>query len=280
MATQSVATQAPRSTERAAISAKTLRTDRWWINPLVTAIGFSAFVIYATWAAFNHPTVVGNGAPHPIFYAKPYVSPFFSPCLAHGCPSDLAWAHLDAWNWLSPALYVLIFPLSFRATCYYYRKAYYRSFWFSPPACAVAEPHKTYSGETRFPLLIQNIHRYTWYFAVVFAGILSYDAIRSFFFTSSTGTHLFIGVGSIVLVINAVLILGYTFGCHSCRHITAGRINNFSKHPLRYRWWTFVSSLNRRHLQWAWASLIWIVVADGYIRLVSNGTLTDFHHIF
>ena len=41
-----------------------------------------------------------------------------------------------------------------------------------------------------------------------------------------------------------------------------------------------VNKLNAKHMQWAWASLIWIVVADGYIRLVSNGTFTDYHHIF
>ena len=265
---------------RAAISEKTLRTDRWWIAPLVTAIVFSVFVIYATWAAFNHPMVYGNGAPHRLFYATHTFRRSTRPASPRAARPGWRGPHLDVWNWLSPALYVLIFPLSFRATCYYYRKAYYRSFWLSPPACAVAEPHKKYSGETRFPLLIQNIHRYTWYFAAIFAGILTYDAIRSFFFTDSSGTHVFFGVGTLVLVINAVLILGYTFGCHSCRHVTAGRINNFSKHPLRYKWWTFVSMLNKRHLQWAWASLIWIAVADGYIRLVSNGTLTDYHHIF
>jgi len=110
--------------------------------------------------------------------------------------------------------------------------------------------------------------------------ILSYDAVRSFIYTDSSGTHFFIGVGSAILVVNALLILGYTFGCHSCRHITAGRINNFSNHPLRYKWWTMASWLNKRHLQWAWASLVWIAVADGYIRLVSNGTFTDYHHIF
>jgi hypothetical protein len=44
--------------------------------------------------------------------------------------------------------------------------------------------------------------------------------------------------------------------------------------------WGFVSKLNNKHMQWAWASLIWIVVADGYIRLVSNGTFHDFHHVF
>jgi hypothetical protein len=259
---------------RAAIAARTLRQDRWWLQPLIIAIGFSAFVVYSTWAAFDHPIVAGTH--HPIYYADPYLSPFYSPCFTSGCPPEVRWADLHIWNWLSPAIYILVFPLAFRATCYYYRKAYYRSFWLSPPACAVAEPHKTYTGETRFPLIFQNVHRYAWYFAVVFAGILTWDAVLSFDFGGSFG----IGVGSFVLLMNAVLIWGYTLGCHSCRHITAGRINNFSKHPVRYKFWGFVSKLNGKHMQWAWASLVWVAVSDGYIRLVANGTFHDYHHIF
>lgn len=280
MATQTVATQTDRPTARAAIKARHLRTDRWWFDPLITFVVFGAFVVYGTWAAFDHALVVGNGAPHRWFYAKPYLSPFYSPCFADGCPSAVSWGHVDIWHWLSPALYVLIFPLGFRATCYYYRRAYYRAYWLSPPACAVAEPHGKYTGETRFPLLVQNVHRYFWYFAVLFAGILTYDAVLGFIYDDASGHHFFLGVGTLVLVINAVLIWGYTLGCHSCRHITAGRLNHFSKHPIRYRWWTFVSKLNHWHRQWAWASLIWIALVDLYIRLVSNGTITDYHHIF
>jgi len=284
MATESVTTQAPRPTARAAIAARHLRTDRWWIDPLITFVVFGAFIIYATWAIFDHPLtyahVAGNPTPHRWFYAKPYLSPFYSPCFADGCPTDINWGAVDIWQWLSPALYVALIPLGFRATCYYYRRAYYRAYFLSPPACAVAEPHKKYTGETRFPLLAQNLHRYFWYGSVIVGGILGYDAVVSFIYTNSSGYHFFIGVGSFVLLINAVLILGYVLGCHSCRHITAGRLNHFSKHPIRYRWWTMVSKLNHWHRQWAWASLVWIAVADLYIRLVSNGTITDYHHIF
>ena len=87
---------------------------------------------------------------------------------------------IGSWWPLSPAIIILIFPLGFRLTCYYYRKAYYRAFWLSPPACAVAEPHAKYTGETRFPLILQNIHRYFWYVAMLFCVILSYDAILGF----------------------------------------------------------------------------------------------------
>ena len=81
-------------------------------------------------------------------------------------PGDFGTLVGDWWP-LSPALLILVFLLGFRLTCYYYRKAYYRSFWLSPPACAVAEPHATYTGETRFPLILQNVHRYFFYAAIV-----------------------------------------------------------------------------------------------------------------
>ncbi|HVU60402.1 MAG TPA: hypothetical protein VHD58_01975 [Mycobacteriales bacterium] len=269
MATEVVTPE--RSTARAAIKARTLRTDRWWLLPLVTFVGFGAFIVYSTWAAFDH---------HNIYAGHAYLSPFYSPCLTNMCPPHARWAAWNIGGWLSPALLILLFPLSFRATCYYYRKAYYRSFWLSPPACAVAEPHAKYTGETRFPLIFQNIHRYAWYFAAILAGILTYDAVESFIYKSASGDHFQIGVGSFGYVVNAVLILGYTFGCHSCRHITAGRINHFSKHPLRYRWWTMVSWLNKHHIRWAWLSLIWIALVDLYVRLVATGNLHDYHHVF
>ena len=58
--------------------------------------------------------------------------------------------------------------MGFRLTCYYYRKAYYRAFWRAPAACAVREPHAKYTGETRFPLILQNVHRYFFWIALVF----------------------------------------------------------------------------------------------------------------
>src|ERR1039458_4355840 len=75
---------------------------------------------------------------------------------------------------------ILAVPLGFRLTCYYYRKAYYRAFWLSPPSCAVAEPHKRYTGETRFPLVVQNVHRYFFYLGLVLNAILTYDAVLAF----------------------------------------------------------------------------------------------------
>ena len=245
---------------RAKIAAKTLRGDRWWLPQLVTGTVLGLFAIYATVRAFQN-----SG-----YYKAPYLTPLYSPCLSTRCvpnSSDFG-SPIGHWFPLSPAILILIFPLGFRLTCYYYRKAYYRAFWLSPPACAVAEPHAKYTGETRFPLILQNIHRYFWYFAMLFCVILSYDAILGFRDQKGHWGHL--GLGTVILVINAILIWAYTLSCHSCRHITGGRLRNFSKHPVRYWAWTKVSILNAKHMQLAWVSLVWLVVSDFYIYLLAH----------
>jgi hypothetical protein len=170
-----------------------------------------------------------------------------------------------------PAAVILIFPLGFRLTCYYYRKAYYRSWWLSPPACAVPEPHRRYTGETRFPLLGQNLHRYFFYAALVFNVILTWDAVVAFDF----GGHIGIGVGSGILVVNAVLLWLYSLSCHACRHAVGGRINHYSRHPIRYKAWTFVSRLNPYHGNFAWLSLVWVALTDLYVRLTAAGVIHD-----
>lgn len=250
---------------RPAIAARTLRKDRWWLPPLVTGVVLLGFVVYGIYAALVNAH----------YYAAPYLSPLYAPCLTASCPEALSEpTFFSDWWFLTPAIFILPFPLGFRLTCYYYRKAYYRAFWFAPPACGVAEPHRRYTGETRLPLILQHTHRYFFYFAVIFAGINIYHAITAFRDASGAWGHM--GVGTLVLVVNAVLLTGYTVSCHSCRHITGGRLNAFSRHPVRYWVWTQVSKLNRRHMEWAWLSLIWIVVADLYIRLVASGVITEF----
>ncbi|MEU8568253.1 hypothetical protein AB0C51_07770 [Streptomyces pathocidini] len=254
------------SATRAAISARHLRTDRWWLAPAATAAGLLAFVVYSTWRAFANAD----------YYAAPYVSPFYSPCLAENCQTMKGgpnWEIFGSWWGLSPALLILIFPLGFRLTCYYYRKAYYRGFWASPPACAVAEPHGKYTGETRFPLILQNIHRYFFYAAIPVAGILTYDTVLAFRNSAYAWGHM--GLGTLVFLANIVLIWAYTLSCHSCRHIVGGRLKHFSQHPVRYRLWGWVGWLNARHARLAWASLISVALADFYVYLLATGVFDD-----
>jgi hypothetical protein len=248
---------------RAEIADTTLRQDRWWLPPLTTFIVFSAFVVYASFRAFY-----GRD-----YFSEPYLSPFYSPCLGDCVEGSSDFGQPFGWFPLSAALIVLIFPLGFRMTCYYYRKAYYRAFWLSPPACAVAEPHRRYTGETRLPLLGQNVHRYALYAALVINVILFYDAVLAF--RDETGAWGHMGLGTVVLLVNAVLLALYSLSCHSCRHIVGGRINSFSRHPVRYRAWTQVSRLNARHMQFAWASLFSVAFADFYVLLLATGTISD-----
>ena len=250
---------------RARIPDKTLRTDRWWLYPLTTFVVFFAFVVYATIRAFQ--------GSH--YYSKPYLSPFYSPCLGDCVKGSSDFGQPFQWWPLSAALIVLIFPLGFRLTCYYYRKAYFRSFWLSPPACAVAEPHTSYSGETKLPLILNNIHRYFWYAAVGVALVLTYDTILAFGPAEGESSGVHMGLGTIVFVVNIVLIWLYTLSCHSCRHIVGGKLRHFSKHPVRYQMWNWVSKLNADHARYAWLSLFSVAIADLYVVLISSGAFND-----
>ena len=261
--TADLAPQGTGAPGRARVAGRTLRTDRWWLQPLITVTVLVAFIVYSTVRAFENAH----------YFVEPYISPFYSPCLTTACEGNTFPELFTGPSFLSPALYILIVPLGFRLTCYYYRKAYYRSFWLSPPACAVAEPHTSYSGETRFPLLFQNLHRYFFYAGLVFNVILTYDAVLAF--RNSEGEWFHMGLGTVVLLTNAALLWLYSLSCHSCRHIVGGRLKHFSKHPVRYRAWTLVSRLNGKHMQLAWVSLIFVAFTDLYIRLLSTGAITD-----
>ena len=249
---------------------ETSRRDQWWLKPLLILFGLSAFVVYATWAALQgeHYTY------------GPYLSPFYSPELWGKSPH--AWfGELPSWwpNWLpySPAFLIVWAPAGFRLTCYYYRGAYYKAFWADPPNCAVGEPRKGYIGESNWPLRIQNIHRYFLYVAVLFIFMLAYDALASFWFLDGFG----VGVGSLVLTANVVLLAGYTFGCHSMRHLVGGRLDCFScagnvAHERGgYRAWRCVTWFNERHMLWAWLSLFSVGFTDLYIRLCAMGIWHD-----
>ena len=250
---------------------KTSRRDTWWAAPLAVFVGLSAFLIYATWAAFQNAH----------YHYGPYLSPFYAPEIWGDSPH--AWfGPKPAW-WpavlpFSPALLILPFPGGFRFTCYYYRGAYYKAFWADPPSCAVGEPRTSYWGENSFPLILQNVHRFFMWVAIVFIALLAYDAYKAFWFTNpATGvTEFGIGVGTIVLTVNVCLLASYTWGCHVLRHVVGGWMNEVSKSPVCDKAYACVSSLNGRHQLFAWCSLFTVAFADIYIRLCSMGIFTDF----
>ena len=161
---------------------------------------------------------------------------------------------------------ILPIPLGFRLTCYYYRKAYYRAFFWSPPACAVKDARARYSGESRFPFILQNAHRYFFYLTLPFPLILLWDGLRAFDFPDGFG----MGLGTLLLLVNAVLLAAYTLSCHSCRHLCGGNLDLFSRSPRRHHVWRWISRLNARHMPIAWTSLVGVVLTDLYVRLVAN----------
>jgi hypothetical protein len=266
---------------------ETGRHDLWWVQPLLVLLGFSTFIVYSTWAAFqNDHYTYGN-----------YLSPFYSPALFSDPKPE---ARTDTRNrakeqeehtffgskpgwWpgflpFSAALLILPFPGLFRFTCYYYRGAYYKAFWADPPNCAVGEPRKSYWGENTLPLILQNLHRYALYIALIFIALLAYDAIQGFIFRDAEGNRRFgIGVGSLVLLTNVILLSCYTFGCHSMRHIIGGYRDELSKQSeAQKKAYDCVSCLNRSHGVWAWCSLFSVGFADVYVRLCSMGIWNDY----
>jgi hypothetical protein len=258
----------PEAVQRAAWG-QTRRQDTWWVEPMIAFVVFTSFIAYATYRA-----LVGGH-----YHVGNVVSPFFAPEIFGDSPH--AWfgpkPHwIPDWVPYTPALLILPFPAGFRLTCYYYRGAYYKSHWADPPACAVGEPRHGYRGEQKWPLLIQNLHRYFLYAALVFLVFLSMDVWKALWWAGPDGKeHLGVSVATLILLANVLLIMGYTFGCHSLRHLVGGLYDVLSTRPVRKLGYQCVSWCNRRHMMWAWLSLFGVVTADVYVNLLSRGLISD-----
>jgi hypothetical protein len=235
--------------------AQSERKDKWWVAPLTQAIALGLLGLYATWAALQGK----------YFEYGNYLSPFYSPLFN---PSWRPW-------WLSPALFILWAPGGFRATCYYYRKAYYRAFFADPPGCGVGETKSAgYCGETKFPFILQNIHRYFLYLALLFMIPLWYDVARGFVFDGRLGA----GLGSLVILASTGLLTMYTLSCHSLRHWVGGKLDCFScasGGEQRRQAWSVLSIFNEHHMAWAWWSLLAVCSADLYVRLCAMNVIQD-----
>jgi hypothetical protein len=219
----------PGAKPRAAIAARTLRTDRWWVPPLGIAAILLFFIAYATVRIFMAK-----------WYFVPehnYLTPLYSPCVAENCVPGSS--HFGTWLPALPffiPLGIIAFPIvaGFRVTCYY------------------------------------------WYLAFAVLLINFYDAALGF---KGTDGGFGIGLGTVIIWVNVLALAGYTLSCHVCRHITGGRLKHFSKHPLRYKFWTFVSKLNAKHGTYAMTSLFTVILTDAYIMALSAGWFSDLRFI-
>ncbi len=241
------------------------RKDRWWLEPLVIVSVLGGFVIYSFIVSIQNAN----------YFFDPYLSPFYSPCLTSSCVHP-TFPIIGDWYTLSPAFLIVGSPLAFRFTCYYYRRSYYRAFFWSPPACAVPDARARYTGESKFPWIIQNIHRYALYLAILVLVVLWYDAIQAFNFGGRFG----VGLGTLVMVGNVLLLSGYTFGCHAARYLVGGHLDSFHGKSLRLRLWELATRLNLRHSRWAWFSLFGVALTDLYIRLSAMGVIVDPRLVF
>jgi hypothetical protein len=276
------------ATSTSTVNQGTQRTDAWQLQPILAGLALLAFGVYALWRAFqNAPSEVPG---------TNYISPLYTPYLPHLLHtfgiSVPAWEKtLPSGNlgWIfSPALLIMWVPIGFRATCYFYRRVYYRSFFTAPAACAVdVNPKsplmaligsgKKYMGETLFPMVLMNLHRYFFYLAALFIFLHTFDALFSYFLPGFAGLR--IGLGSLVVSLDVVLLALYAFGCHSWRHIIGGRLDCFSSCPMgemRHHAFERQGLLNRNHGLFGWVSLGWVVIADLYIMAVSKGLIPDF----
>ena len=192
----------------------TQRVDHWWIGPAATAVGLVVFFGYLTFRAFNATYV----------WPDPYISPTVAPPAftpASGYPGAVPVEHawfgaFPAW-WpafvpQSPSFFIPWLAIAFRFTCYYYRGAYYKGWFLTPPSCTVRGVSRRYRGETAL-WLFQNLHRYTLYGALFLLVFLWWEGLSAFFRDGRFG----IGVGTVVMVVNAALLTGYKIGRASCR---------------------------------------------------------------
>jgi hypothetical protein len=239
----------------------TSRRDAWFRFPGWLGIGLAVFVLYSLFSAFLWGPLFGAG-----YEADGYLSPFFSPLLGVGILP----------TWLSPAILILWIPLGFRTTCYAFRRAYYRSFFADPPACAVGEPraHRRYAMEARFPFVLQNTHRIFLYLQFIPLTFLWLDAMLAL----HPGTAWRFGLGNVILFADLVLLTGFSFSCNSLRHFVGGRLDCFSctaRTRARHGLWQQITNLNAYHTQLAAWSLLGVALADLYIRLLAIGLFND-----
>ncbi len=242
---------------------QTFRRDSWWATPSAMFLVFIGFVIYATIAAVMNPDVWPDRYDYE-WNGAHFLSPFYSPNFAEMFP------HVGIFKYF-PAFWVVWLPIAFRVTCYYGRKAYYRSILMNPTACAVGKgANRGYKGETALPWILNNLHRYFFYLIVllvIFHWKHFYDA---FHFHKGFGMT----VGSLVVAADTILLTLYVASCHSFRHLIGGNVDCFScarVGELRHKGWKGVTWLNQYHNFFFWSSLIAVGFSDFYIRMVAMG---------
>lgn len=240
----------------------TLRNDKWWLVPLIEDIVIIAFIIYTL-------AVMLTATSGMIYSKYGYVSPIYGiNIIPHSFYTSLGWSAT-----LSTAWIFIWAPLGFRASCYAERKIYYRGFFATPPACqvnGVDVRRGKYTGERSFPFILNNFHRYFAYATFVLMVLQTLDVLVALTYG--------IGIGTILMIITAVFLSLYVYGCHALRHAAGGGRNCYTCSPIaktQYKIWSIGSKLNQHHERWFWCSLVMVMVVDIWIHLVVGNPSID-----
>jgi len=179
----------------------------------------------------------------------------------------------------SPTVLVLPFIALFRLSCYAYRKDYHRHVFKHPMACLNDErmdsSKRKYSGETGF-FALNNFHRYFFYIGLAILPFFYYDFYTSMFYQ---GGFFIFRIGSILILLNALLLTFWTISCHAFRHLIGGSVDCYSclSHGSGIKkLFNGQSFLNMYHEQFAFVSLLVVVAVDLYIRALVAGWPVDF----
>ena len=264
----------------AAAMPDTQRKDNWRAQPLAAAVALLGFIAYSSWRVFENQfydttraaaNAAGAVIPH-------YLSPFY----AIPTPETDFFTHGGLAATFVSAFIALVIPVSFRASCYFCRRTFYRALFGDPSACAVKEvmARKSYTGERHLPFSLFNLHRYAFYAVLVLVVLHWFHLYEAFWFKSGDDgkAHLGIGIGTLLLAIDTVALTLYVASCHSFRHLMGGFVNRFSADSgsrSRYDLWKTITGLNEHHGRYFWLSLGSIWLADLYIRIVASGAIKD-----
>ena len=141
-----------------------------------------------------------------------YVSPFYSPPV--GRPDWLPW-------FITAPMFILWIPLGFRATCYYYRKAYHRAFFTRRRSARVQEKEPRSPENYRGERAASSSTTFTGTFCMPRSWSSLFSGTTRCSPSSLRGRSRS-GGGSLPWLLNVVLISAYTFSCHSMRHLVGG----------------------------------------------------------
>ena len=238
-------------TNAEAIHGKTLRRDPWWIETLPTFLLLGGFMIYATGRPFRTPTT--SSTPTSRRSTRPASRPTAS---TSTCTSSAPGGRCRRRCSSCRSRWASAPPATTTA-----RPTTAPSSGRRPPARSPTRPSAT-RGETRFPFILQNLHRYFFWRAVALPVLPVVGRGQGLRLPG----RLRLGRRHAGAARERRPAHAYSLSCHSCRHLCGGHLDVvLRRRRSRIACGSCVTRLNARHVQIAWISLFG-VAADRPLR--------------